>query len=226
MVDGAGRKATSSNNRREMPPSVVVLRWIARDYLAIFKRFRIVNGDMIPGSGPVIFVANHTTSYDPVCLQVACKHRLIRFMQAREYYEQKPLNYLYRLLQVIPVNRTGNDTASIRTALRTLADKRCLGMFPEGKMSEDGQLHEFHKGVALMALMANAPVVPAYLYGTRPFRGIARDYFQFNRVTLYFGPPIRFDDLAGRHRDQDALDLALQRIKDGILALHDRYATG
>jgi 1-acyl-sn-glycerol-3-phosphate acyltransferase len=225
MLDTPGRSVTPSVSRDELPLSIAILRWIGGIYLVLFKRFRTVDADRIPGTGSVIFVANHTTAYDPLCIQVACTHRLIRFIQAREYYEQRPIHFLYRLLKVIPVNRTGNDTTAIRTALRTLSDGGCLGIFPEGKISEDGKLHDGRKGVALLALMSNATVVPSYLHSTRPYRGMIRDFLQINRVTLYFGEPIRFDDLAGRHRDPAAIDLALKRTMDAIVALRDRYAT-
>jgi 1-acyl-sn-glycerol-3-phosphate acyltransferase len=207
--------------RPGIPLPVSFLRQLAAIYLAIFKRLRVIDARYIPNEGPLILVANHTTSYDPICLQAACKNRLIRWMQAREFYEKKPLLFLYRLLKVIPVNRTGNDTASVRTALRALTEGGCIGIFPEGRMSEDGGLTEPRKGVALLALMANAAVVPAYISGTHSYRGILRDLFQFNRVTLRFGPPIRFDDLAGRARDPAARDIALERIVQGIMSLRE-----
>jgi len=211
--------------RSALPLHVELLRQLGSVYLAFFKRFRSIDADYIPRSGPVILVANHTAVYDPVCLQVACKHRLIRFMEAREYYDQAPLTPIYRALRVIPVNRTGNDTAGIRTAVRELSNNGCIGIFPEGRISDDCQIHEGRKGVALLALMTNAVVVPGYIHGTRPFSGMMKDFLQFNHVTLHFGPPIRFDDLAGRHGDRDARDIALQRIMDAIIALQQLSAT-
>jgi 1-acyl-sn-glycerol-3-phosphate acyltransferase len=202
-----------------LPLPVELLRKCCAVYLAVFKRFRVVDADRIPDRGAVILVANHTAVYDPVCLQVACKHRLIRFMEAREYYDVPVLHTLFRLLRVIPVNRTGNDTVSIRTAVRELSNKGCIGIFPEGRISTDGQIHRAHQGVALLALMTNAVVVPAFFQGTHPFSGMIRDFFQFNHVTLHFGPPIHFDDLAGKHRDEPSRELALKRIMDAIVML-------
>ena len=206
----------------DLPLPIELLRKCAIVYLAVFKRFRVVNDENIPLTGPLVLVANHTAVYDPVCLQVACKHRLIRFMEAREYYNVKGLRFLYRMLRVIPVNRNGNDTAAIRTAVRELCNNGCIGIFPEGRISTDGQIHRARQGVALIALMSNAAVVPAFFQGTRPFSGMIHDFFQFNQVTLHFGPPIRFDDLAGRHRDEAVRNIALTRIMDAIVALQEQ----
>ena len=204
-----------------LPLPIEILRRVAAVYLAVFKNFRVVHEEFVPDTGPLIIVSNHTAVYDPLGLQVACKHRWIRFMEAREYYKVWGMEGIYRMLRVIPVNRTGNDVASIRTALRELSNGGCIGIFPEGRISDDGQIHEARKGVALLALMSNAVVVPGYFQGTRPYSGMIRDFFTRNRVTLQFGPPIRFDDLAGKDRDPECRELALRRIMEGIVQLRN-----
>jgi len=211
--------------RQTLPLPVAIARRFVSLYLTIFKRFAVGNAGRIPASGPVIFVANHSTAYDPLCLQAASRYRLIQFMMAKEYYEKKPMNFFYRWLKVIPVNRTGNDTASIRTALRALGDGSCIGMFPEGKISDDGRMNEGRQGVALLALMSGATVVPAYIQGTSPYQGMVKDFLTLNKVTLYFGKPIRFDDLPKGKRDEASRDLATKRIMDAITALRDRFET-
>jgi 1-acyl-sn-glycerol-3-phosphate acyltransferase len=182
----------------------------------LFKNLKVVHAEYIPKTGPVIIVANHAAAYDPVCLQVACKDRLIRFMEAREYYDWVLLKPLYRLAGAIPVNRTGNDTAGIRTALRELTQNGCIGVFPEGRISEDGRLHEARQGVALLALLSHAVVVPAYIQGTSPFLGMIRDFLKFDDVTVRFGPPLRFDDLAAGHGHKVIRDAALKRIMEAL----------
>jgi 1-acyl-sn-glycerol-3-phosphate acyltransferase len=209
--------------RQSLPLGAAIARRLTMFHLALFKRFDVGNAGRIPAAGPVIFVANHTTGYDPICLQAASRFRLIQFMMAREYYLQKPLYWFYKSIKVIPVNRTGNDTASIRTALRALAGGACIGMFPEGGISEDGRLREGRQGVALLALMSGATVVPAYIQGTRPHAGMFHDFTSFDKVTLYFGRPLRFDDLQGH--DESARAAATQRIMAEITRLRDQYET-
>jgi 1-acyl-sn-glycerol-3-phosphate acyltransferase len=222
LIVSLGIVFLSRRQTSALPLPIELLRKFAFVYLVFFKKFRVIGAEYIPHSGPMVLVANHTAVYDPVCLQVACRNRFIRFMEAREYFNQRPLTTIYRALRVIPVNRTGNDTVSIRTAVRELSNDGCIGIFPEGRISDDCQLQEGRKGVALLALMTNAVVAPAYIQGARPFSGMMRDFLQFNQVTLHFGPPIRFDDLVGRHRDRDARDIALKRIMDAIIALQVR----
>jgi 1-acyl-sn-glycerol-3-phosphate acyltransferase len=202
-----------------LPLPVRLIRRIADAYLSLFKSFRVFNADLIPASGPVIIVANHSAAYDPVCLQVGCGNRLIRFLEAREYYDKHGLQFLYRMLHVIPINRTGNDTAGIRMAARELRNHGCIGIFPEGRISDDCQLQQARQGVAFLALLTNAAVVPAYIHGTRPFSGMVRDFLQFNPVTLHFGPPIRFNDLAGQHHDKQSREIALHRTMNAIAKL-------
>ncbi|MGN6368472.1 MAG: MFS transporter [Phycisphaerae bacterium] len=203
---------------------VAISRRVVSAYLSIFKKFDWGNAARIPPTGPVIFVANHTTAYDPLVMQASSKHRHIQFMMAKEYYEMKPFVYLYRALGVIPVNRTGNDTASIRTALRVLKDGGCIGMYPEGKISTDGRMNEGRPGVALLALMSGATVVPAYIRGTNVHAGMVQDFLKRSKVTIFFGRPLRFEDLKGLGRDE-AREIAAKRIMDAIIALRDRYET-
>ncbi len=203
--------------------AAIIVRCVSA-YLSLWKHFERGNAARIPISGPVIFVSNHSTAYDPLAMQIVSNRRLIQFMMAKEYYLMKPFVWVYRMFGVIPVNRTGNDTASIRTALRVLAEGGCIGMYPEGKISLDGRMNPGRPGVALLALMSGATVVPAYFRGTNVHAGMIKDFVVRSKVTLFFGRPIRFDDLQGK-RDEATREIATQRIMDAITGLRDRYET-
>ena len=211
--------------RTTLPLPVAIMRRIASAYLSFWHGMERGNACRVPTSGAVIFVSNHTSSLDPLVLQTASRRRLIRFMMAKEYYLAKPFYYLYKMLNVIPVNRTGNDTASIRAALRTLKDGDCLGMFPEGKISMSGRLIESRQGVALLALSSGATVVPAYIRGGHSYDNLADDFKKRSRITIFCGAPMRFDDLAGKERDEAARDEVTRRIIGAIAALRDKYET-
>jgi 1-acyl-sn-glycerol-3-phosphate acyltransferase len=206
-----------------LPVSLSIAVRFVRGYLMFFKGFEWGNAARIPIKGPVIFVANHSTAYDPFLMQAASKHRMIQFMMAKEYYEIKWLKWFFKWMRVIPVNRTGNDTSSIRTAIRALKDGACIGLYPEGKISTDGRMNPGRPGVALLALMSGATVVPAYIRATKPHQGMAKDFLSTDKVTIFFGRPIRFDDLKGH--GEEARTQATERIISAIKALRERYET-
>ena len=52
---------------------------------------------------------------------------------------------------------------------------------------------------------------------------IADDFLSRDHVTIFFGRPLRFDDLKGH--DEEVREIATQRIMDAIRALRDRYET-
>lgn len=137
-------------------------------------------------------------------------------MMAREYYDVPSLNWLYKLVEAIPVDRTGRDLAATRAALRALNDGRIVGIFPEGKIETDQNLLPFQTGVALMAIKIHVPVYPAYLDGTQRGREMVDAVAHPNRATISFGPPVEFP------RDstsKEALERATDRIKQAVWSL-------
>lgn len=215
--------------QQHLPLPAAIARRACSAYLSVWKKFRVGNACRIPPEGACIFVANHTTGYDPIVLQASSKRRLIQFMMAKEYYEKKPLHYLYKWLRVIPVNRTGNDTASVRSALRALKDGACLGMFPEGKISPDGNLQEGRHGVSMLALMSGCKVVPAYISGTNIHKNMLNDFLSRpgsgRQVSVYFAAPLDFSEFEGRERDDAVREEVTRRIMGAIAALRDKYET-
>ncbi|HMW76995.1 MAG TPA: lysophospholipid acyltransferase family protein, partial [Rhodocyclaceae bacterium] len=84
-------------------------------------------------------------------------------------------------------------------AARALAAGEVVGIFPEGRVSPDGEIHEFRPGVSRILERCQAPVVPLALRGLwgsffsrvegsamkRPFRR-----GMFSRIALVAGMPI------------------------------------
>jgi 1-acyl-sn-glycerol-3-phosphate acyltransferase len=137
-------------------------------------------------------------------------------MMAAEYFDIRPLAPIFRTLGVIPVQRSGRDSASLRAALRTLEAGGILGVFPEGRIETSHDLLPFQTGVALMAIKANVPVYPAYLDGTQRNKEMLPAFLTPNHAILRFGPPVQFDRSS---TSRDALDAATDRLRQAILAL-------
>jgi 1-acyl-sn-glycerol-3-phosphate acyltransferase len=166
----------------------------------------------LPLEGPAILVCNHISGLDPLMIQSVCP-RAIVWMMAREYYDIKILNWFFRTINAIPVDRSGRDLAPTRAALRALGEGRVLGIFPEGRIEETHDLLPFQTGVAMMAIKTGVPVYPAYLDGTQRRMPMLRAFLTPNEATLSFGPPVVF------HRtstSKEALEAATGRIQEAV----------
>jgi 1-acyl-sn-glycerol-3-phosphate acyltransferase len=81
-----------------------------------------------------------------------------------------------------PVDREGSATAAIKRSVEVLRAGGAVGIFPEGTRNLQGT-NEARGGVALLASLGKAPVVPACLIGT----GQAK---RFARFQVIFGKPL------------------------------------
>lgn len=113
----------------------------------------------IPRSGPVLIIANHKADVDPIVLQICCR-RPIQFMAKSELFEIPILGRAIRWLRVFPVKRGEPDRAAMRHAVETLKIGEVVAVFPEGQLSEDGELQELKPGVALIVRQAASDESP------------------------------------------------------------------
>ena len=192
------------------------MRAIDTVFARVYHSLTITTPARLPREGGGILVCNHVSSVDPLLLQSACPQRLVIWMMAKEYMDLPVLGWCFRQLGVIPVDRGGHDSASLRAALRALKDGRILGVFPEGKIETDDDLLPFHTGAALMAIRANVPVFPAYQDGTQRHHGMWAACLRRQKAAVAFGPPVQFDR-SGTSRE--TLESATAAIRAAVAAL-------
>jgi 1-acyl-sn-glycerol-3-phosphate acyltransferase len=114
-----------------------------------------------------IIAANHTSQIDPVIIGVICG-RETWFMAKEEIFKvSRFFGWLISTYNAMPVNRSGWDIAALKRCSDVLAQGKTLVLFPEGTRSKSGELEEFRSGVAMLAIMNNVPIVPAYISGLR-----------------------------------------------------------
>lgn len=144
-------------------------------------RARVFGTHNVPMTGPLIVACNHLSYLDPPIMGCLCPRR-ISYMAKKELFEMPVLGPMIRALGAYPVDRHGSATAAIRRSLSVLEAGGAVGIFPEGTRNRDGTVAP-QTGVALLASLAKAPVVPACVKGTdRAMR--------LSRVDVAFGPPL------------------------------------
>ena len=129
--------------------------------------------DNIPDHGGVLLIGNHISYLDWAMLQIASP-RPIRFVLTRDVYNIKYLKWLFKSLKHIPISPGASRAAfaSIREGLEQ-GDVVCI--FPEGRLSRNGQLGKFHSGFikAIDGLYCNCSVLFAWIVGFTRFSCIS-----------------------------------------------------
>lgn len=128
---------------------------------------------------------------------MAMAPRPVVFLGKAEYMDRPATRLLFPAVGMVPIRRDAKKAsmAALETAAALLDDGRLVGIYPEGTRSRDGALHRGHTGVAHLAMMTGAPIIPVGIVGSqhvqpigarvpRPFRGPIR---------LRFGEPIHPD---------------------------------
>ena len=93
------------------------------------------------------------------------------------------------MMGAFPVVRGSGDMSVIETSIEKLKSGRNLVIFPEGTRSKDGKVGKGKTGVAMIAAMAGADVIPVGIIfeGKLKFR---------SKVTVKFGKPVSADKIA------------------------------
>lgn len=174
-------------------------------------RARAFGTENVPLDGPVIVACNHVSYLDPPGMGCFAPRRLA-FMAKRELFAIPLLGAGIRAVGAFPVDRTGSPLAAIKASLAVLRAGGAVGIFPEGTRNRDGSVRP-QTGVALLAAMAAAPVVPACILGSE--RAL-----RFPTIKVGFGPPLRLPP--GRKATHDDLAKFTDEIMAAIAALAEK----
>lgn len=142
--------------------------WFARNTVHIMSRLlwnvRVYGREYVPRTGPLIIACNHVSNIDPPVMG-SFVPRQISYMAKKELFEIPLLGPTIRALGAYPVDRQGSATAAIKRSVEILRAGGCIGIFPEGGRNVHGDKAP-QTGVALLASLAKAPVVPAAIVGS------------------------------------------------------------
>ncbi|MFD7705561.1 lysophospholipid acyltransferase family protein [Streptomyces sp. NPDC059786] len=203
--------------------------------LRLLFRPRIEGLDHVPSSGAAIIAGNHLSFSDHFLMPAILKRR-VTFLAKAEYFTGPGIKgrltaAFFRSIGQIPVDRSGKEAgqAAIREGLGVLGKDELLGIYPEGTRSHDGRLYKGKVGVAVMALRAQAPVVPCAMIGTFEAQPPGRKIPRIHPVTIRFGAPLDFSRYAGMENQKAVLRAITDEIMYAILTLSeqeyvDRYA--
>ncbi len=173
-------------------PAQIILRFFLHFHVEGYERIKHVRG-------PVIFVSNHTSYWDPIMIPAALPlfSRFFPMMyvaREREYYH-RARKFVgatsFKVWGAHPAQGGLRDySVSLANHERFLRQGRSLCIFPEGTLSkEEGVVQQFKSGVGYLVYHTKATVIPISITGM--FSVTAKDFFsRKRRAILTFGEPL------------------------------------
>lgn len=147
-------------------PWINALDGLNRIFCQRFHRLRAAHLPL-PRHGAALVVANHVSGLDPL-LMIAAAHRPLRFLIAREQYERFGLQWLFRAVGCIPVDRGASPHRALAAARRALARGEVVALFPHGRIHLDREgPARLRRGILHLAQLSGAPVYPLRIDGVR-----------------------------------------------------------
>ena len=156
--------------------------------------------DRIPVKGGCIIVCNHVSFVDAIVI-AACVRRPVRFVMDHRIFRIPVLNFIFRTMRAIPIAPAKEDTGmkerAFEEAAKALKAGEIVGIFPEGRLTDTGDLNAFRPGLQRILEQAPVPVVPMALRGlwgsffSRSHQGKAMRRWRgmISRIALVAGTP-------------------------------------
>jgi len=124
--------------------------------------------DNVPDEGPALIVCNHVSYMDALILGGAIP-RPARFVMYYKIFQFPVASWFFKTARAIPIAGAKEDPDIMQKAFdevdKALAEGEIVGIFPEGKLTTDGEIAEFKAGVEKILARRPVPVVPIALKG-------------------------------------------------------------
>jgi 1-acyl-sn-glycerol-3-phosphate acyltransferase len=145
-----------------------LIRFVVWILVNVFYRIRTTGRDNIPTEGPAIVVCNHISFMDALVLGGSIR-RPVRFVMYYKIFQNPFLKFLFRTAKAIPIASAREDDALLQEAFdaidRELEKGQIVGIFPEGAITQDGNIHAFRGGIEKIIERRPVPVIPVAISG-------------------------------------------------------------
>ncbi len=172
------------------------MRFVVWILVHLVYRVKKVNLDNIPEEGAAIVACNHVSLMDALIIG-GCVRRPIRFVMYHKVFNIPFLRFIFKTANAIPIAPKKEDPELLEQAYSQIASElqmgNVVGIFPEGKLTLDGEINDFKTGIERILKETPVPVVPIALEGMwgsffsnkhgKPLSGIPRRLLAKIKIT-------------------------------------------
>ncbi|HEX8733217.1 MAG TPA: (d)CMP kinase [Ktedonobacterales bacterium] len=193
-----------------------IIRTLASLLFPLLFKLRVEGLENVPASGAAMLASNHVAWIDIPLLAYPIK-RTTHYMAKVELFRAPLIGWVIGMTGNFPVRRGEGDRESLRLANNLLTTGELVAIFPEGHRT-GGALIRGLPGVALIALRANAPIVPVAISNSQQVLRGGRMLFARPTVTVRYGKPFLLSKSGAKHTKDD-LERGIDEIMAHIAAL-------
>ncbi|HEU4893759.1 MAG TPA: lysophospholipid acyltransferase family protein [Vicinamibacterales bacterium] len=169
-------------------------------------RYTVSGAEHIRRQPASVYAVNHASNVEPPVLFLTLSPLFprLRILYKAELRKLPILTRAFDLAGFIPLERGNRDQSipAIERAAEALREGNSFLIFPEGTRSRTGELLPFKKGGFVMALKAQAPIVPVAIKGARAAMRKGSPWIQPVTIQVSFGEPIASAGMGLDDRDQ------------------------
>ena len=191
--------------------------WAKMEILGSLRHKYIYHGlENVPKEGAALLLSNHVSWLDWVLLQLPLE-RHINFMMEKSIYHWPLFHLFFKKGGAIPISARASKDA-FAEAHKRLKEGHIVGVFPEGSITHDGTLSQFHKGYELISPDYEGSIIPVFIDGVfgsifARYKGKRKkSFFRRREIHIYYGEPL-------------AKESSSEEVKKTIQAMKDKYAT-
>jgi 1-acyl-sn-glycerol-3-phosphate acyltransferase len=204
--------------------------WVLKNVLlgpVITKIFRPIHEgtENVPDQGAAIIASNHLSFADWLFTPLAVDRR-ITFVAKSDYFTRAGLKgwaqkRFFAGTGQVPIDRSGGraSESALRAGLKVLQRGELFGIYPEGTRSHDGRLYKGRTGVARLALLSGAAVIPSAIIGTDIIAPPGKIITKIVSPTVKFGQSLDFSRYQGMSEDRFILRSITDEIMYAIMEL-------
>jgi 1-acyl-sn-glycerol-3-phosphate acyltransferase len=145
-----------------------LMRFIVWMFMSIFYKLDKTHVERIPEEGACVLVCNHVSFFDALVLATGIR-RPPRFVMDHNIFRNPLLGFVFRTARAIPIAPHKVDPALLEKAYADIAEALRNGemvcIFPEGRITDNGELYPFKNGIQRIIETTPVPVIPMALRG-------------------------------------------------------------
>ena len=218
VVIGGPMVAIALVTRNAAPLYKVGLLGVRIGFALAGIRWKTAGNENIQRHRAAIYAINHSSNVEPPIIFAALRELMprLRVLYKAELRKMPVLVNAFDLAGFVPLERGNRDQSlpAIDMAATALQQGNSFLIFPEGTRSRTGELLPFKKGGFVMAIRAQAPIVPVAIIGARDAMRKGSPWLYPVSVSIRFGSPV---ETAGTTMDDR--ETIMQDVRQRVAAL-------